>query len=63
MFVRYFFTFVAIFICGFFAFLWTPLEMPFRTTFIVAMITFTATAVYEACKYVIDYEKSKIRGL
>lgn len=61
MFTRYFFTIVTALVIGFFAFLWTPLEMPFRTTFIVAIITFSATVVHEAIKYITLYEKSKIR--
>lgn len=62
MFVRYFFTIITIIVIGFFAFLWTPLEMPFRTTFIVGVITFSATAIHELIKYVGSYEKTKIRG-
>ena len=61
MFIRYFFTIVTIIVIGFFAFLWTPLEMPYRTTFIVGIITFSATVVYEAIHYIKRYEKTKIR--
>jgi cyanate permease len=62
MFVRFFFVVVTVIVTGFFGFLWTPLEMPFRTTFIIGIITFSAAVVYEIGKQISLYDKTKIRG-
>ena len=62
MFTQWFFTTVTAIITGFFAFLWVPLAMPYRTSFIVAIITFSATIIYQLFKEINSYEKQKIRG-
>ena len=63
MFTRFFSVFLTILIVGFCLFLWMPHGIPFRVPIIIALITFCATAVSELMKYVVEYDKNRVRGI
>lgn len=63
MLVRGIFICLTIFIVSFLSLLWIPNDIAVRIPIIVAIVTFSSVVVNEILKYVLSYEKQKVRGM